>query len=165
MPLTSPRRGRGVRGFSFGNLRVAGFRVRDSTLTKLTHLVNRGTAAYYVIVTGHMTGRTSAKCGGGVSSLVRVMLSHVWATSICKGGFRGSLPYQRREALQTICRPVYHFGEKQAQQGRHSNRCNDYATQGFQFLLNELLSNEGERQVTTQPFPERCDLLPCRGKA
>lgn len=78
VPLTSPGRGRGVRGFRCGSCHVAGFRVRDSTLTKLTHLVKRGTVAMYVIVTGQLVGRTGADCGGSVSNLVRGILREVW---------------------------------------------------------------------------------------
>lgn len=91
IPLTSPRRGRGVRGFRCGNCHVAGFRVRDSTLTNLDHLVKRGTVAMYVIVTGHLVGRTGAKCGGAVSALVGAMLSHVWMSF---GGY-SSLSFDR----------------------------------------------------------------------
>lgn len=78
IPLTSPGRGSGVRGFRCGNFGVAGFRVRDSTLTKLSGLVKRETVAIYVMVTGHLVGRTGAKCGGAVSALVGAILSEVW---------------------------------------------------------------------------------------
>lgn len=56
---------------------MAGFRVRDSTLTNLDGLVKRGTVAIYVIVTGHLVGRTGANCGGAVSALVGAILSQV----------------------------------------------------------------------------------------